>query len=283
MSLSVGNLKPKTPNGTGPANHHFIYPQILQMSDTVFVAFASQKGGSGKSTLTALAASYLYYLDGVDVLVMDCDPRQHTQKDYRDNDKRVTKENPAINKTFTKFYTKFNKRPYKIIYSTPGAAVDDAEEYVRQNPEIKVVLFDITGTINDLEIVNLISSMHYLLVPISPDTGDLKSSLRFAVNVKERMIDSGDTSIKDMKLVWNRVPGRQKTKICELIDNYLSEFQLSSLKTVMTYATKYFKDGVIAGASPTIFRSTLLPPDRRLLKGSNLPELIKEIREVIKV
>jgi hypothetical protein len=51
----------------------------------------------------------------------------------------------------------------------------------------------------------------------------------------------------------------------------------------MTYATKYFKDGVIAGASPTIFRSTLLPPDRRLLKDSNLPELIKEIREVIKV
>lgn len=98
------------------------------MSDTVFVAFASQKGGSGKSTLTALAASYLYYLDGVDVLVMDCDPRQHTQKDYRDNDKRVTKENPAINKTFTNFYTKFNKRPYKIIYSTPGAAVEDAEE-----------------------------------------------------------------------------------------------------------------------------------------------------------
>lgn len=252
------------------------------MSDTVFVAFASQKGGSGKSTLTALAASYLYYLDGVEVLVMDCDPRQHTQKDYRDNDKRVTKENPAINKTFTNFYKKFNKRPYKIIFSTPGAAVEEAEEYVKQHPEVKVVLFDITGTINDLEIINLISSMHYIMVPISPDTGDLKSSLCFAVNVKERMLDTGDTSIKEMKLIWNRVPGRQKTKICELIDNYLSEFNLSSLNTVLTYATKYFKDGGF-GASPTVFRSTLLPPDRRLLKDSNLPELIKEIREVIKI
>lgn len=50
------------------------------MSEPVFVAFATQKGGAGKSTLTALTASYLYYLEGVDVLVIDCDDRQHSQR-----------------------------------------------------------------------------------------------------------------------------------------------------------------------------------------------------------
>ena len=39
------------------------------MSEPVFVAFATQKGGAGKSTLTALTASYLYYLEGVDVQI----------------------------------------------------------------------------------------------------------------------------------------------------------------------------------------------------------------------
>ena len=32
-----------------------------------------------------------------------------------------------------------------------------------------------------------------------------------------------------------------------------------------------------------IFRSTMLPPDKRLLKGSNLEELVKEIRSIIQV
>lgn len=252
------------------------------MSDPVFVAFASQKGGSGKSTLTALTASYLYYLEGIDVLVVDCDPLQHTQKDYRDNDRMVINENPTIKRNFLNFYKKFEKQPYDILYTTPEAAIQDVEEALKADPTIKVVMFDITGTINNLGIVNLLSSMHYLFVPITPETGDMKSAIRFAANVKEKMVDTGDTSIKDMKLVWNRVPARQKTKICELIDNYLDEIRVGSLTTVMSYSTKFFKDGANSSSS-TLFRSTYLPPDKQLLKGSNLPELVKEIRGIIKV
>lgn len=43
------------------------------MSDTIAVAFSNQKGGVGKSTLTVLVASYLYYEMGVKVAIMDCD------------------------------------------------------------------------------------------------------------------------------------------------------------------------------------------------------------------
>ena len=39
----------------------------------LYVAFATQKGGVGKTTFTVLAASYLYYLKGYDVAVVDCD------------------------------------------------------------------------------------------------------------------------------------------------------------------------------------------------------------------
>ena len=35
------------------------------------IAFASQKGGVGKSTLTVLAASWLHYLHGIRVAVVD--------------------------------------------------------------------------------------------------------------------------------------------------------------------------------------------------------------------
>lgn len=252
------------------------------MSEPVFVAFASQKGGSGKSTLTALMASHLYYLDGIDVLVIDCDERQHTQKDYRDNDAIVLNESPQLKKAFAKFYEKFGKPPYEILYTKPEDAIDVAKEYLEDDPSVKVVFFDITGTINDMRIVNLITSMHYLFVPISPDTGDLKSSLRFANKVKVEMIEAGGTSIRELKLIWNKVQRRQKTKICELIDNYMEELHISSLRTVLSSSTKYFKDGGVIPANG-IFRSTMMPPDKQLLKGSNLPELVKEVREIINV
>ena len=35
------------------------------MTDPKFVAFSTQKGGAGKTTLTVLAASYLYYVKGL--------------------------------------------------------------------------------------------------------------------------------------------------------------------------------------------------------------------------
>ena len=37
------------------------------MSKEIFVAFATQKGGIGKSTVTALAASYLHNVMGLNV------------------------------------------------------------------------------------------------------------------------------------------------------------------------------------------------------------------------
>ncbi len=46
------------------------------MSNEIFVAFATQKGGIGKSTVTALAANYLHNVKGHNVAVIDCDDPQ---------------------------------------------------------------------------------------------------------------------------------------------------------------------------------------------------------------
>ena len=252
------------------------------MSEPVFVAFATQKGGAGNSTLTALTASYLYYLEGVDVLVIDCDDRQHSQKDYRENDLAVTGENPYLKRLCQNFYKKFEKKAYEIILSNPAEAAKVAVDRIEEGANPDVVFFDITGTVNDLEIVKLLSVMDYLFVPITPDTADMKSSIRFASHVVNSMITTGKSKIKDIYLVWNRVPSKAKTRLCDIIDGYLDELGLHSLNTVLSNSSRFFKDGATIGRTG-IFRSTMLPPDRRLLKGSNLPELVSEIRQIIKV
>lgn len=41
----------------------------MTKKETTLVAFSTQKGGAGKTTLTVLMASYLYYVRGLDVVV----------------------------------------------------------------------------------------------------------------------------------------------------------------------------------------------------------------------
>lgn len=52
--------------------------------DPLFVALSNQKGGVGKSTFTVLLASYFHYLNGYNVLVVDCDYPQHSISAMRD-------------------------------------------------------------------------------------------------------------------------------------------------------------------------------------------------------
>lgn len=252
------------------------------MSDPVYVAFATQKGGVGKSTLTTLMASYLYYVEGVEVAAVDCDSTQHSLNVYREHDLMVTEENPYLKRAIHKFYSQFKKTAYPILLTSPTEALDVVSEYIESGQNPQVVFFDITGTINDPQIVDLITNMDYLFVPITTETGEMASSISFANNVLNRMMTTGVTKIKEMRLVWNKINSREKTRLVEVIDNYIGKLGLSSLSTVLVKSNKFEKDGREIG-NGGVFRSTMLPPDKRLLKGSNLEELVSEIREIIKV
>ncbi|MCD8135533.1 MAG: ParA family protein, partial [Parabacteroides gordonii] len=52
--------------------------------EPLFIAFASQKGGVGKSAFTVLAASILHYRKGYRVGVVDCDAPQHSMFKMRE-------------------------------------------------------------------------------------------------------------------------------------------------------------------------------------------------------
>ena len=48
------------------------------MKEATYVAISTQKGGAGKTTLTVLVASYLHYVKGYNVAVVDCDFPQYS-------------------------------------------------------------------------------------------------------------------------------------------------------------------------------------------------------------
>ena len=65
------------------------------MSNEIFVAFATQKGGIGKSTVTALAASYLHNVQGHNVAVIDCDAPQHSIHGLRERETKLIDQTTA--------------------------------------------------------------------------------------------------------------------------------------------------------------------------------------------
>lgn len=251
------------------------------MKEPIFVAFATQKGGAGKSTLTTLVASYLHYVKGEKVLALDCDPRQHSMVEYREKDKLVLRENPVIKRRFANFMVRFGGEPYKIIKCTPSDAVNLALGEIAAGYEADYVFFDITGTVNDAGLVKLLTNMDYLFVPITPETGDLKSSLAFANNAHETMLLQEDTRVKGLYLVWNKVQPKDRDNLVKIINRYMSTFCLEALDTILPLSVKYTKDGNSSGRDG-VFRSTFMPPDNKLLRNSYLPELVDEILGIIK-
>ena len=68
------------------------------MNKTTFVAFSTQKGGAGKTTLTVLMASYLHYVKGINVGVIDCDFPQYSIDEMRRRDFKTIEENEQFRK-----------------------------------------------------------------------------------------------------------------------------------------------------------------------------------------
>lgn len=250
------------------------------MQNPIYVAFATQKGGAGKSTLTTLVASYLHYVLGRKVLALDCDPRQHSMLEYRAKDKMLIRENPTVKRRFARFMEQFGGEPYTIIKCSPGDALALAGNEVHGDAPPEFVFFDITGTVNDIDLVRLLASMDYLFVPITPETGDLKSSIGFAHNVNEQMLLQQGSRVKGLFLVWNKVQPKDRNNLCQIINRYVATLCLESLDTILPLSVKFTKDGDTSGRGG-IFRSTFMPPDRNLLRNSYLPELVDEILATI--
>lgn len=253
------------------------------MKEPVFIAFSTQKGGAGKTTLTVLMASYIYYVRGLKVLVVDCDYPQYSIKEMRDRDVEILRINSAFKKNFMEQRERIQRDPYPILITKPEDALGRARAIIESGKEdYDIVLFDLPGTINNPGVAKTVSLMDYIFCPVAADKLILESSLAFAMKVRDEIMTVSGCSVKDMYMLWNLVDAREKTDLYERYEEVFEEQMLQTLKTRLPDAKKYRREGS-KDAARAVFRSTLLPPDKNLLKGSRLVELADEILGIIKL
>ena len=242
--------------------------------ETLFVAFSTQKGGMGKTALTVLSASYLHYVKGYNVAVIDCDYPQHSIAEMRERDIEQVTNNPVYKQLAYWQFKNLNRNAYDVKESNAADAMSVAER-LRQENELDFIFFDLPGTLNTQGVVKTLAMMDYIFIPVSADRVVLESTLQFATTIHDNLITTGKSNIKNMMLIWNMVDGRERTDLYEAYDKAIAALGLQIMKTVIPDTKRFRRE--INDNRRAVFRSTLFPVDKSLVKGSNIEELVDEI------
>lgn len=248
----------------------------------VFIAFSSQKGGVGKSTFTALAASTLHYRLDYNVAVFDADFPQHSLIKMKARDLEKVMENEVLKKAAFKQFTTINKKAYPIIQHKAEGVLQAAHDFLESSStSVDFVFFDLPGTVNTPGILKALTGMHHLFTPITADRLVMESTLVFTQLMQDVIMKKAETSIKTINLFWNQVDGRERSPLYDLYNTLIGELGLTLMKCQVMNSARFRKESE-AGAK-TVFRSTLMPPDERLMSACRLDQFMTEFLRIIQL
>lgn len=248
----------------------------------LYVAFSTQKGGVGKTTFTALVSSILHYRMGYNIAVFDCDFPQYSLMQMRERDLKVIMKNETFKKLAHRQFSTINKKAYPIIQCKAEDALEKARQFIQESPfPIDVVFFDLPGTVNTPGVLTTLADMHHIFSPITADRVVVESTLSFTDVLTNVLMKRGQTSIKTIRLFWNQVDGREKSPLYKVYENTIAELGLSMMDTYINDSKRFRKEG--EATATTVFRSTLLPADERLMKGCRLDLFMAELLRIIEL
>lgn len=248
--------------------------------EPLFISFSNQKGGVGKSAFTVLIASYLNYVLGKNIAIIDCDSPQHSISEERERESKLVMNDPFYKKIALNQFKVDSRGAYPVVASNTIDAVSTARQLIESSDiQYDIIFFDLPGTLNTKGVLTLIANMDYIFPPMIADRLAVESSLQFAVAMNEGYLSLGKGNIKGMFLFWNMVDGREKTDIYNVYEKVIGELGLQLLRSFVPDTKKFRKD--IQSSQKNIFRSTLFPADKILIRQARLDLLAEEILQII--
>ncbi len=248
------------------------------MKETKYVAFCTQKGGAGKTTLTVLLASYLHYALDKNIAIIDCDYPQHSILDMRKRDISMIGSDPFYNNLAQTQFKKLNKKGYTIVDAKFETALIKAEEIMAKDNSLDYIFFDLPGTVNVKGLIQLIVAMDYIFTPITADSVVLQSSLNFATVINEKLLTANKTPLKAIYMFWNMVDRREKSELYEMYERVIHELGIPIMETTIPDSKRFRRE--LNQVHRPVFRSTLFPIDKKLIKYSHIDELSKEFLNI---
>lgn len=138
-----------------------VVEKITRDMKTKYLAFATQKGGAGKTTFNSLLANYIYHNVTEKVAVIDGDDFQRSLTDVRSFE--VTEENKDS------LYPIFAVNSSKIM------------EFCDQNleGEFEYVIIDLPGNLKQKGVIDIYINFDFIFIPTNLSQLDVDSTVRF--------------------------------------------------------------------------------------------------------
>ena len=244
----------------------------------IFLGFSSQKGGVGKSTLAEIVSSILYYEEGLNLFVVDCDLSQDSFYKLRQREKNAIENSPDMSRQLQTYFSSLGRIAYRVLKADPENAVACANDQIRKHPNGRydMVVFDFPGHAGTSELLQLSLDMDYILSPIEADVQSMVSCLSYARTIQDMGISMRDVRIKDIMLLWNKVDRRVKSKLMDYYSDYLVK-EGFTLLLCRIHAAHRFSHELEQYGFRGAFRSTYLAPAKALRSGTGLDELVEEL------
>lgn len=162
------------------------------------------------------------------------------------------------------------------------SVLDAAHEFVNDSSvPVDVVFFDLPGTVNTPGILKALAGMHHIFTPITADRVVMESTLIFTQLLQDVIMKKGETSIETINLFWNQVDGRESTPLYKVYNKLIEQLRLSLMQSKIKSSTRFRKESEVD--SKTVFRSTVMPPDERLMKACHLDLFMNEFLRIIQL
>ena len=232
-----------------------------KVSRPLFLGFASQKGGVGKSSLAEVLAAVLYYERGIPLVVMDCDATQESFYKLRERERDLIESDAKIQAEMKAYFTRLGKPSYTILRANPEDALTLVQQYLdTQGRGERLVIFDFPGHASTESLLRFSVEMDFIISPIEADPQSLASSFAYARTIRDLGLGFEDARIEDFFFLWNKVNRSASTAVQDAFTAYAKEEGLSVLDSQIYHSVKIARELRQAGSIKTCFRSTYLAP-----------------------
>lgn len=246
------------------------------------IAFSAQKGGVGKSTFTALVASQLHYRLGYNVAAFDCDFPQHSLVQMRERDLKTVMQNEVYKKLAHRQFSTINKKAYPVFQCKAEGALEQVEAFVGESAiPLDIVFIDLPGTVNTPGVLTTLAGVNYIFSPITADRMVIESTLSFTDVLTNILMKKNLTSIEAIHLFWNKVDGRERSSLYKVYEKVISDLGLTMMQTQIMDSKRFRKEG--EATAKTVFRSTLLPADEKLMNACRLDAFMNEFLQIVRI
>lgn len=251
--------------------------KTLPTQAPIYLGFASQKGGVGKSSLAEILASILYYEKHLPLVVVDCDGTQESFYKLRERERNLIQTSKELSEQLKVHFTKFGHPAYPILRSTPDAALKDVQKYLESSErKERLVIFDFPGHAGTEALLQLSIEMDYIISPIEADPQSLVSGFAYAQTVRDLGLSFEDARIRDLLLLWNKINRSASPVVVDHYTKYAQEEEINLFDTRIYHSVKFSRE-LGQGGVKGVFRSSYLPPVPALRLSTGVDEWVEEV------